>query len=209
MELVKAVGENLRTTRERRCLSLSETARRAELGKGTLSELESGRRNPTLETLYALATVLDVPLGDLLVTGTDTPTDSPVVVRRVEMPQLSGESVDVQLLDRTITAGRRLEIYRIHVRAGSRYLSPGHRPRVIEQLLVHSGTLLVGPQSDPTTLGPGDYLRFDGGLDHLYSAPHEDVSGTLVLRYLDQDTSLAEPTGEDESEAPTQGTMAP
>ena len=204
MELVKAVGQNLRAARAHRSLSLSEVARRADLGKGTLSELESGRRNPTLETLYALATVLDVPLGHLLATGTDTTTDAPAVVRRSEMPQLSGQTVDVQLMDRTISDGRRLEIYRIRVRAGSRYLSPGHRPRVIEQLLVHSGTLEVGPHADPATLGSGDYIRFDGSLDHLYSAPHDDVTGTLIMRYLDHD-----PGDTNETARPTGGTIAP
>ncbi|MDR7300059.1 helix-turn-helix domain-containing protein [Haloactinomyces albus] len=186
MEMVKLVGLNLRAARAHRGLSLSEVARRAELGKGTLSELEAGQRNPTLETLYALATVLDVPLGQLLATEADAPVETGLVVRRAGAAELSGQAVDVQLVDRTVSGGRTLEIYRIHVRAGNRYVSPAHRPRVIEQLLVHSGTLVTGPESTPETLGPGDYIRFDGGTDHVYAAPDDDVSGTLVMRYVDE-----------------------
>lgn len=189
MELVKVVGANLRATRARRGLSLSEVARRAELGKGTLSELEAGQRNPTLETLYALATVLDVPLGRLLVAETDASAATGLVVRRAGGVELSGRAVDVQLVDRTVGGGQTVEIYRIHVRAGSRYVSPAHRPRVVEQLLVHSGTLVAGPETAPETLGPGDYVRFDGGADHVYAAPEDDVSGTLVMRYADEDRS--------------------
>ncbi|MEV0700720.1 XRE family transcriptional regulator [Saccharopolyspora sp. NPDC050389] len=184
MELVKVVGANLRAARALRGLSLSETARRADIGKGTLSELEAGRRNPTLETLYALATVLDVPLGRLLVAEPGAAEDA-VLVSRASGADLSGETVDVQLMDRVFSGGQRLEVYRLRVRAGSRYVSAAHRPRVIEQLLVHSGILVAGPESAPETLGPGDYIRFDGGVDHVYQALEDDASATLVMRYVD------------------------
>src|SRR4051812_41709202 len=57
-----AVGQRLRRLREERGLSLSALARAAGLGKATLSGLEHGTRNPTLETLYAVAGALGVPL---------------------------------------------------------------------------------------------------------------------------------------------------
>jgi len=182
VELVKVVGDNLKAARMQHGLSLSEVARRAGIGKGTLSELESGRRNPTLETLYALAGVLDVPLGWLLIAET-THIDRPVVVSRAGEADLSGRTVDVELMDRVEEGGQRLEIYRLHVRAGSRYVSGAHRPRAIEQILVHSGTLVVGPESAPETLGPGDYIRFEGTGGHVYQAPEDDVIATLVMRY--------------------------
>ncbi len=184
LELVKVVGANLRAVRSVRGLSLSEVARRAAIGKGTLSELEAGQRNPTLETLYALAQVLEVPLGELLVETEAADGDRQVLVR-AGGADLSGRTIDVQLMDRTAIGGFRQEIYRLYARAGSRYVSPGHRPRVVEQLLVHSGTLVAGPEQDPVTLGPGDYLRFDGGADHVYEAPGTDVVATLVMRYVD------------------------
>ena len=56
----------LRRERERRGLSLSETAKRAGIGKSTLSQLEGGSGNPSVETLWALATALDVQLSQLL-----------------------------------------------------------------------------------------------------------------------------------------------
>jgi transcriptional regulator with XRE-family HTH domain len=182
VELVKVVGDNLKAARLQHGLSVSELARRAGIGKGTLSELESGRRNPTLETLQALAGVLDVPLGWLLIAET-ADIDRPVVVSRAGEADLSGPTVDVELMDRVEEGGRRLEIYRLRVRAGSRYVSAAHRPRVIEQILVHSGTLVVGPESAPETLGPGDYIRFEGTTEHVYQAPEGDVLATLVMRY--------------------------
>lgn len=66
MELAQEVGERLRRLRQDGGLSLSELARRSGVGKGTLSELETGQRNPTLETLYALTTALKVPLSTVV-----------------------------------------------------------------------------------------------------------------------------------------------
>ncbi|MCM2416499.1 helix-turn-helix transcriptional regulator [Streptomyces sp. RKAG290] len=58
MGLNEDLGRRLRALRQEQGLSLSELSRRSRVGKGTLSELESGQRNPTLETLYALTTAL-------------------------------------------------------------------------------------------------------------------------------------------------------
>ena len=55
------IADSLRRERRRTGLSLSEVARRAGLSKSTLSQLESGAGNPSLETLWALAVTLDVP----------------------------------------------------------------------------------------------------------------------------------------------------
>jgi transcriptional regulator with XRE-family HTH domain len=59
------VGRRLRALREARGISLSELARLASVGKATLSGLEHGTRNPTLETMYAIAAALSVPMSAL------------------------------------------------------------------------------------------------------------------------------------------------
>jgi XRE family transcriptional regulator, regulator of sulfur utilization len=46
-----AVGARIRALRTERGLSLSALAAAAGIGKGSLSELETGHRNPTLDTL--------------------------------------------------------------------------------------------------------------------------------------------------------------
>ena len=65
-DLARLVGERLRTARRERGLSLGALAATAGIGKGSLSEIENGTRNPTLSTLYALAGTLGVPLATLL-----------------------------------------------------------------------------------------------------------------------------------------------
>ena len=60
------MAANLRRLRIARRLSLSELARATGMSKATLSSVESGRSNPTIETLAALAGALRVSLGELL-----------------------------------------------------------------------------------------------------------------------------------------------
>ncbi|MDQ3499413.1 MAG: helix-turn-helix domain-containing protein, partial [Actinomycetota bacterium] len=61
-----SVAANMRRLRAERGLTLSELGRRSKVGKATLSNLEAGRGNPRLETLWALAVAFDVSFGQLL-----------------------------------------------------------------------------------------------------------------------------------------------
>ena len=61
--IVALVSMSLRRERARAALSLTELAKRAGIAKSTLSQLESGTGNPSLETLWALGTALGVPLS--------------------------------------------------------------------------------------------------------------------------------------------------
>ena len=61
------IGARIRRLRTERSISLSALARDARIGKATLSGIEDGSRgNPTVETLYAVAGRLGVPLAALL-----------------------------------------------------------------------------------------------------------------------------------------------
>lgn len=58
-------GDRLREIRQRRGLSQNALAVKAELHPSSVSRIECGRHEPTLETLRALAAVLRVKLDAL------------------------------------------------------------------------------------------------------------------------------------------------
>src|SRR3990170_7383003 len=60
------IAASLQRERRRTGLSLAEVARRAGIAKSTLSQLESGAGNPSVETLWALSVALDVPFSRLV-----------------------------------------------------------------------------------------------------------------------------------------------
>jgi transcriptional regulator with XRE-family HTH domain len=169
MDLTR-VGLRVRELREARGLTLSELARRSGIGKGTLSELESGRRNPTLETLYAVTTAIEVPLSAAL--------------RDVMSPaQISGDAVDAVLMERFEADDSVAETYRIRIRAGARQESAPHATGTTEHILVFAGMARVGVLGAPALIGPGMHASWTGDVAHVYEALSGDVEALLVVRY--------------------------
>lgn len=60
-------GNPIRVWREHRGLSQAELAIRAGISASYLSQLESGKRDGTMEVLATLATVLNLTLDDLVI----------------------------------------------------------------------------------------------------------------------------------------------
>ena len=60
------MGERLRAARAARALSLRELAGRLGVSPSLISQIETGRANPSVSTLYAIAAELDVSLDELL-----------------------------------------------------------------------------------------------------------------------------------------------
>lgn len=60
------IGENIRSIREERGLSLQELATKARVGKDTIEKYEAGEKVPNNQTILKLSTVLDVPASVLL-----------------------------------------------------------------------------------------------------------------------------------------------
>lgn len=169
-----AVGAQIRQRREQRGMSSAELARRAGLGKATLSKLEAGRGNPTIETLDALAIALRIPLTDLLARDTDP---GPVFVPGTE---LADGEVGRELL-RRISSGNSLEIWRLRMPPGTHLDGVPHATGTIEHLLVSSGHLTAGPAGSPTELRAGDLLAFAGDAPHVYRTGSEAADVTVVI----------------------------
>src|ERR1700724_1704609 len=77
---LELIAASLRREREHTGLSLTEVARRAGIAKSTLSQLESGTGNSSVETLWALGVALGVPFSQLV----DPPAPQIRVIRAGE-----------------------------------------------------------------------------------------------------------------------------
>ncbi|MGW4809146.1 helix-turn-helix domain-containing protein [Kitasatospora sp. NPDC004272] len=169
-ELSARIGLRLRELRTTRGLSLSELARLSGVGKATLSGLESGSRNPTLETLYALTTALGLPLS----TALQEPERG---------PGISGQLLDAVLLEQYEDAAAVWETYRIRIRPGGVRQSAAHPAGTVEHLIVLSGTALVGPAMSLVTVTAGGHHTWAADVPHCYQAVGQDVEAVLVVRH--------------------------
>ncbi|MGH9278374.1 MAG: helix-turn-helix domain-containing protein [Acidimicrobiales bacterium] len=176
--VVRALARNLRRTRVERGLSLSDLARRSDVAKATLSSLESGRGNPTIETIGALADALGVPSGDLLAEN-----DQAVqVVRANERQPVDQEGDYISFLERLV--GRAIvEVYELSFPAGGRRESSPHSPGTVEHVLVTRGRMVTGTVEEPVELRVGDFAHFAADQPHVYAAPGMAARAVVLLSY--------------------------
>jgi transcriptional regulator with XRE-family HTH domain len=171
------VGRRLRGLREAQGLSLSALARRARIGKATLSGLETGTRNPTLETLYAVTAQLGVPLAAVLAGSAGSSEGAPP-------PVVRGRAVIGTLLEVFEDGAITYELFRLRVLPGPVQTSPAHHAGVTEHITVFSGVLRAGPLDAPLIAGPGEHISWLSDVPHSYAAAGPDeVHASLLVRY--------------------------
>lgn len=180
-ELTARIAEAIRRERARVGVSMTEVARRAGVAKSTLSQLESGAGNPSVETLWALAVALDVPFSRLV----DPPRTSVRVIRAGEGPVTRSEHA---LYTATLLAScpphARRDLFRVTAEPGEPRVSAPHIPGSVEHVILATGRALVGPPDDPAELAPGDYVTYPGDATHIFKALEPGTSAALVMEHV-------------------------
>jgi transcriptional regulator with XRE-family HTH domain len=177
-DLITLVAARVRRERDRAGMSLTELARRAGIAKSTLSQLESGAGNPSMETLWALSIALRVPFSRLV----DPPRPSVQVVRAGDgIPAYSEQANYSATLLASCAPGARRDLYRIAAQPGNARFSDPHGPGTSELLVLSAGRALAGPSDDPVELHPGDYMSYPGDEHHLFKALEPDTFGVIVI----------------------------
>lgn len=154
-----AAGARVRALRQERGLTLTALAAAAGIGKGSLSELESGRRNPTLDTLYAVAGPLGVPLAALLDFSAGAVA--------------SDEGFEGVLLHTERDEASTSEVYLLRVASGVTRDSPAHAAGAVEQLLVLSGSCRIEHDGVRADVPTGGHASWPADVPHRYTATGE------------------------------------
>lgn len=170
------MGSRLRAERERQNLSLRALARRLDMSPSMISQIECGRAMPSVGTLFAIATELNVPLDQLFsdngaAAKSKTPrrlgTARDMVQRHDQRQSLRLEN-SVRWERLTAHPDDRVEF--VHV-----VYEPGAMSAPRKKLMRHggkeygfviSGRLGIQVGKESVTLGPGDSISFDSQLPH-------------------------------------------
>lgn len=182
--MAAAIGARVRDLRNARGTSLATLAAATGLGKGTLSELERGQRNPTLDTLFAIATYLAVPLSALI-------AQERFPAPGGESARAQGGSVDANLIDRWSDDGGLVEIYRVSISQETRRSRP-HAAGVTEILTLIDGAVEVGDIGATVELRGGESHAFAGDRAHLYRGIADRSTAILAMRYPAPKTESAQ-----------------
>jgi hypothetical protein len=133
--------------------------------------------------MFAIATALSVPLGDLLLTeSNDHVSDLPVG------PPAHGQNIDAELIGRWTES---TEVYRMTIGQGRRQ-SSSHAAGMVESIPVVSGEIAGAANDARTRLVSGQSHTFAGDQGAFYEGRVHLSSTVLVMRY----PLAREPTGE-------------
>src|ERR1700745_65324 len=178
---LEVIAASLRRERRRTGLSLTEVARRAGIAKSTLSQLESGTGNPSVETLWAICVALAAPSSRLL----DPPRALTQVIRADEGPTVAAAEADYRAtLLAACPPGARRDIYRIQAEPGHARASEPHMPGVVEHVVIGAGRALVGVAGEAAELIPDDYIRYPGDVPHVFEALEPGTHAVLVSEHI-------------------------
>ncbi len=191
------LGRNLRRTRLERGLSLRALARELDVSPSLVSQIETGRIQPSVRTLYAIVSQLGVSLDELFQlgdggTGNGSEPHAASDAAREYCPFVQRASKRSAI---ELETGVRWERLTTHNIPGVEFLyavyPPGSESAPADALVRHSGRELgfvlagllgvtVGFES--FVLGPGDSVCFESTIPHrLANDGDEDATALWIV----------------------------
>jgi transcriptional regulator with XRE-family HTH domain len=196
-----ALGERLREERTERGLSLRELARRLEVSPSLVSQIETGKIQPSVRTLYAMVSELGVSLDDVFASGDSgraplgageraSAADGSLGAATVGPVQRADARTVIDLeagvrWERLTAENERdveflLTVYPVGSESGPSDALVRHTGR--EFGLVLKGRLCVTVGFEDYELGPGDSVSFDSTVPHrLHNDGEETVEAVWVV----------------------------
>lgn len=168
--LSRLIASRIRAERESAGLGVAQLSARSGVARGTVADLERGRRAPTLETLAKLAAGLDLPVAALLEERAAGPED----------PWTPHPHLVVTPLGGWVEGSVRVEVSRLRISGPVR-----HGPAVAgarAYVTVVAGTLAAGSASTPRTVRSGQQVAFAVDQPHVLVPTAPPVEAVLVLR---------------------------
>lgn len=171
------VAAALRRERTRAGLSIAELARRAGIGKSTLSQLESGEGNPSVETLWSLSNALGLQFSDLL----DAPARPVEVIRFGDGPIIAAATAEytTTLLTPAPPHSRR-DLYLIRAEPGVPKVSAPHVRGAVEHVVISAGSARVGPTGAAVEVYAGDFISYPGDVEHVFEALEPGTVAVMI-----------------------------
>ena len=165
---VKArLAANVRRLRVARRLSMSELARVTATSKATLSAIENGRGNPTVDTLTSLAAALGATVAELLEQA--RPGEVRIVRASRERSRVP-EGVERRELNADRDIHGSLDVHELALPARHVHELRSGKDGSCRSVLVLQGRLIAGPVERISELGVGDYMSFPADTPQLLEA---------------------------------------
>jgi transcriptional regulator with XRE-family HTH domain len=177
------IGAQLRQARMKRGLSLRSVAQDLGVSASLISQVETGKTQPSVSTLYAMVNHLGISMDELLGVGPIAPAPAggepdlfahtggirPAVQRAGENPVLEMEN-GVRWERLAVGEGGPADALLVTYAPGASSSIEGKlmRHSGMEYAYILEGELTLQLEFDTHVLGPGDSLEFNSVRPHLY-----------------------------------------
>ena len=165
---VGIIGEKIRSIRKKSLLTVDEVAEKIGLSQSMVSQLERGKAKPSLDTLWKLSILFDVPLSYFF---EDIEKQSVIVSRRDEQEILKMRHKNVQYRVLAPLTGRKIEFFEITVSPDQGEELQFHPHNGEEGGVVIQGELEVLIGDETYLLKQGDSIYFDSTHPHAFRNP--------------------------------------
>jgi XRE family transcriptional regulator, regulator of sulfur utilization len=167
-------------------MTLSALAEQAGVAKSTVSLIERGQGNPSIDTVWSLAVALGVPFASLF--HDEPPTDDVTVVRGADAAVVAVDQAGVTdgLVTRhllTRTGGSLIEIYTLTLDENAVRHSGAHVSGLFEHLTIAVGTVEISTDSFTEVVSAGDLISFRADRPHTYRVIDGPVMFVSVHEY--------------------------
>lgn len=169
------IGKRLRHYRQQMNLTLDDLAELTGVSKPMLGQIERGSSNPTVATLWKIASGLQVPLTAFIFEN-----PSLKVLRVEEQHQFREDNKRFEAYNTYAAPGVSLETFRARLHPGCSYQSESHGLGVIESITVFEGTLTIEIGPETSTLSKGDALSFSAETGHRYKNNTDEICEIAV-----------------------------
>lgn len=182
--LGQVVGINLRRLRAQQGLSVERLAGLAGVDTAALLAIEQAGTVPSIEVLWKVTKVLEVPFATILGDGI---AGSTTVLRRAEAKILTSQ--DGRFTSRALFPfgiERQVEFYELRFAPGAAEPAEAHALGTVENLIVVQGAMEIVTADGAHRLEAGDAILFDADVPHSYRNPGEEEAILhLVMTYVE------------------------
>lgn len=177
------LGERLRAARLARGLSLRATAAQSAISPSLLSQVETGKVQPSVSTLYAIVSCLGLSVDDVL--GHRPPAPEVVPARgRIDPVQPLSEAPEIVMQNGVTWRSLAVSgdegvdaVLATYEPGAASSLDETHMRHVgIEHGFIIRGELTLKLDFDTFVLRPGDSLCFDAQRPHYYFNHTDDIA---------------------------------
>lgn len=176
----KNIGVNLRNIRKTRGYSLDSTAEITGVSKAMLGQIERGESNPTVTTLWKIASGLQVSFSSLIneessnIIFVSLNTVSPIL-------ECNGNYRVYPVFP--FDPRKKFEIFTVEIDPGYEHTSDKHNEGVEEYITVISGKLEIQIGGQQIQVDPGNSIRFLANKAHTYKNISAELTRYQAVMY--------------------------